>query len=122
MTCDNCINNNDCTFRCITKVLNDAKFNCNHFKSGISFQRKHGNELGETEIINVNRKQIHTFNAIELNGRKFNNFMEMCEYITQLEEENKRLKTKLKNVDDYLSYDIPHELMNEATAKIWRML
>lgn len=29
---------------------------------------------------------------------------------------------KLNEIKNYLAYDIPHELMNEATNKIWKML
>lgn len=31
-------------------------------------------------------------------------------------------KRKLNEIKNYLGYDIPHELMNEATNKIWRIL
>ena len=44
------------------------------------------------------------------------------EKISDLEKENAKLKAKLKNIDHYLAHDIPHELMNEATTKIWHML
>lgn len=58
------------------------------------------------------------------------------EYIKSLEEENEKLKKtcqmnlednivanrKLNEIKDYLAYDIPHELMNEATNKIWRII
>lgn len=37
------------------------------------------------------------------------------EYIAELEE-------KINKIRNYLAYDIPHELMNEATNKIWRMI
>ena len=43
-------------------------------------------------------------------------------YINELEKENEELKTKLQKISDYLANDIPHELMNEATNKIWRMV
>ena len=40
----------------------------------------------------------------------------------ELEKENAELKEKLDKIRNYLANDIPHELMNEATNKIWRML
>ena len=40
----------------------------------------------------------------------------------ELEKENAELKVKLDEIRNYLTYDIPHELMNEATNKIWRMV
>lgn len=44
------------------------------------------------------------------------------ERITELEKENTELQNKLKDVKNYLAYDIPHGLINEATNKIWHML
>lgn len=44
------------------------------------------------------------------------------EEVLTLRIENAKLKAKLKNIDHYLAHDIPHELMNEATKKIWKML
>ena len=37
-------------------------------------------------------------------------------------KENAELKAKLDEIKNYLTYDIPHELMNEATNKIWKMI
>ena len=56
--------------------------------------------------------------------------------IRQLEEQNnhlyydltftsaelERMKAQIEKVKHYLDYDIPHDLINEATTKIWRML
>ena len=42
--------------------------------------------------------------------------------IAELETENAELKEKLDKIRNYLANDIPHELMNEATNKIWRMV
>ena len=42
--------------------------------------------------------------------------------ITELEKENEGLKVKLDEIKNYLANDIPHELMNEATNKIWKMI
>ena len=44
------------------------------------------------------------------------------ERIAELEKENAELKAKLLKIENYLANDIPHELMNEATNKIWRMI
>jgi hypothetical protein len=44
------------------------------------------------------------------------------ERIAELEKENAELRNKLEGVKTYLAYGIPHELMNEATNKIWHML
>lgn len=32
------------------------------------------------------------------------------------------LEAQIEKVKHYLDYDIPHDLINEATTKIWRML
>ena len=48
--------------------------------------------------------------------------MEMRKHIAELEEENAELKEKLDKIRNYLTYDIPYELMNEATNKIWKMV
>ena len=48
--------------------------------------------------------------------------MEMRTNIAKLEKENAELKAKLDEIRNYLTYDIPHELMNEATNKIWKMI
>ena len=42
--------------------------------------------------------------------------------LAELEKENAELKAKLLKIENYLANDIPHELMNEATNKIWRMI
>ena len=42
--------------------------------------------------------------------------------IAELEKENAELKEKLDKIRNYLANDIPHELMNEATNKIWKMI
>lgn len=42
--------------------------------------------------------------------------------LKELKEENNVLREKLKEITDYLENDIPHELINEATNKIWHML
>ena len=34
----------------------------------------------------------------------------------------KELEEQIEEVKHYLDYDIPHDLINEATTKIWRML
>ena len=34
----------------------------------------------------------------------------------------KELEAQIEKVKHYLDYDIPHDLINEATTKIWRML
>lgn len=44
------------------------------------------------------------------------------ERIAELEKENTELQNKLEDAKNYLAYSIPHELMNEATDKIWHML
>ena len=33
-----------------------------------------------------------------------------------------KLEEQIEKVKHYLDYDIPHDLINEATTKIWRML
>ena len=44
------------------------------------------------------------------------------QYIKELEQESAECKKKLGNIQIYLAYKIPHELINEATSKIWKML
>ena len=46
-------------------------------------------------------------------------------YLASAEPREKRiaeLEAQIKKVKHYLDYDIPHDLINEATTKIWRML
>lgn len=40
----------------------------------------------------------------------------------KLSDEINLLKAQIEKVKHYLDYDIPHDLINEATTKIWRML
>lgn len=40
----------------------------------------------------------------------------------ELVDEIESLKAQIEKVKHYLDYDIPHDLINEATTKIWRML
>lgn len=44
------------------------------------------------------------------------------EEVERIEKENEELKVKLDEIKNYLANDIPNELMNEATNKIWRMV
>ena len=45
-----------------------------------------------------------------------------CGKYKSYKDENVELKEKLDKIRNYLANDIPHELMNEATNKIWRMV
>ena len=45
-------------------------------------------------------------------------FAKGCEIL----KENAELKSKIAKIKDYLAYKLPHELMNEATSKIWHMI
>lgn len=40
----------------------------------------------------------------------------------KLQQEYEELKEKLEKIRNYLANDIPHELINEATNKIWKMI
>ena len=40
----------------------------------------------------------------------------------QSEKRIEELEQQIEKVKHYLDYDIPHDLINEATTKIWRML
>lgn len=42
--------------------------------------------------------------------------------IETLERENAELKDKLENIRRYLDNEIPHELINEATTIIYKMV
>jgi len=42
--------------------------------------------------------------------------------IAELEKENAELKNKLENIRYYLDNEIPHELINEATTIIYKMV
>ena len=44
------------------------------------------------------------------------------EEVERIEKENEKLKVKLDEIKNYLANDISHELMNEATNKIWKMV
>ncbi len=51
------------------------------------------------------------------------------EHIIALQKQNgeltdkvRELENKLENIRYYLDNEIPHDLINEATTKIWRML
>jgi hypothetical protein len=46
----------------------------------------------------------------------------ICKNLVELEKENAGQKEKIEKIRDYLAYKIPHELMNEATNKIWKMI
>ena len=52
-----------------------------------------------------------------------------AEHIIALQKQNgeltdkvRELENKLENIRYYLDNEIPHDLINEATTKIWRML
>ncbi len=36
--------------------------------------------------------------------------------------ETKELEEKIEKIKNYLAYEIPHEFVNEATTKIWKLL
>ena len=40
----------------------------------------------------------------------------------ELTDKVRELENKLENIRYYLDNEIPHDLINEATTKIWRML
>ena len=40
----------------------------------------------------------------------------------ELTDRVQELEAQIEKVKHYLDYDIPHDLINEATTKIWRML
>lgn len=42
--------------------------------------------------------------------------------IQTLTKEKAELEKKIENIRNYLAYNIPHELINEATNKIWHMI
>lgn len=42
--------------------------------------------------------------------------------IETLERENAEMKGKLEKIKNYLAYEIPHELINEATTIIYKMV
>ena len=69
----------------------------------------------DDDLINFQNKELGTYT-------QYNNILNKLTKYTQLEEENTELKEKLDKIRNYLANDIPHELMNEATNKIWRML
>ena len=65
------------------------------------------------DLLERNKLQISELNTLT---------EEQDRHIIELEKENAELKEKLDKIRNYLANDIPHELMNEATNKIWRML
>lgn len=42
--------------------------------------------------------------------------------IETLKRENAEMKGKLEKIKNYLAYEIPHELINEATTIIYKMV
>ena len=50
------------------------------------------------------------------------NMAELIKENEKLKKENAELDCKIENVRYYLDHEIPHELMNEATHLIWKMI
>lgn len=49
-------------------------------------------------------------------------FEVICKNLSELEKENAELKANLENIRHYLDNEIPHELINEATTIIYKMV
>ena len=54
--------------------------------------------------------------------KKANTNHQLIEQMAELNERCSELEAQIEKVKHYLDYDIPHDLINEATTKIWRML
>lgn len=69
---------------------------------------------------------IEEVERIEKENEGLKAFESHCNEIEEdakvIAKENEELKVKLDEIKNYLANDIPHELMNEATNKIWRMV
>ena len=46
----------------------------------------------------------------------------LADFAEPREKRIAELEEQIEKVKHYLDYDIPHDLINEATTKIWRML
>ena len=53
---------------------------------------------------------------------KLDEALEWQKQQTEKDRRIKELEAQIEKVKHYLDYDIPHDLINEATTKIWRML
>ena len=53
---------------------------------------------------------------------KLDEALEWQKQQTEKDRRIKELEAQIENIKHYLDYDIPHDLINEATTKIWRML
>ena len=89
------------------------------------------NEYVDVDIIE-NGKKIGTFKCLHKTEEKKDEMknkisMALKDPILQqgfevICKENAELKEKLETIRNYLAYKVPHELINEATNKIWKMI
>ena len=84
------------------------------------------NKLQISELNTLTEEQDRHIIELEKENAELKAFESHCDEIEEdakaIAKENAELKAKLDEIRNYLTYDIPHELMNEATNKIWRMV
>lgn len=129
-TCYNCGNKN-----CIV-YYSTAKKDC----------KRHYETYEYTEFDCVNHDKWKELKVEEIRTDNTETLKNALERIAELEKENAELKKriewldmaidcdipvadkiaelekKIENIRNYLAYNIPHELINEATNKIWHMI
>lgn len=79
-----------------------------------------------SDLVDMLREKDRRIAELEEENEGLKAFESHCDEIEEdakaIAKENAELKEKLDKIRNYLANDIPHELMNEATNKIWRMV
>ncbi len=89
-------------------------------KKYIEFMRK---RYGVTSgICFGNQKELMCDFATEMAKEYIKQAQDFEEENKKLKKENAELDSKIENIRYYLDHEIPHELMNEATHIIWKMI
>ena len=104
-----CSKGSYCSF--VGECKEGSRIRCSEFE----FLAKHLFNFTESreKQIQIDAEQIRTLQ--KQNG-------ELTDKVKELTDKVKELEAQIEKVKHYLDYDIPHDLINEATTKIWRML
>lgn len=125
------------------KEIENIKAQCERSKffnviEVIEYLQKENKRLNQTEwedadtiahmastIAELEKENSKLVDKLNLQNQRLNELKKEIEQLktcqTNTEGEN-NASTKLNEIKNYLGYEIPHELINEATNKIWRML